>query len=38
MSEFKFPTEQVDLPSKGLIYPSDSPLRSGKSRNEVHDC
>ena len=30
MSEYKFPTEMVDLPSKGLIYPSDSPLRSGK--------
>ena len=30
MSEYKFPTETVDLPSKGLIYPSDSPLRSGK--------
>ena len=30
MSEYKFPTETVDLPSKGLIYPPDSPLRSGK--------
>ena len=30
MSEYKFPTETVELPSKGLIYPSDSPLRSGK--------
>jgi len=30
MSEFKFPTEQVELPSKGLVYPPDSPLRSGK--------
>ena len=29
MSEFKLPTETVDLPSKGLLYPSDSPLRSG---------
>jgi hypothetical protein len=29
MAEFKFPTEQVELPSKGLIYPEDSPLRSG---------
>ena len=26
----KFPTEMVELPSKGLIYPEDSPLRSGK--------
>ena len=31
MSEFKFPTEVVDLPSKGLIYPEDHPLRSGKA-------
>ena len=30
MSEFKFPTEEVDLPSKGLIYPKDHPLSSGK--------
>jgi len=30
MSEYKFPTETAELPSKGLIYPSDSPLRSGK--------
>jgi len=28
--EFKFPTEVVDLPSKGLVYPKDSPLSSGK--------
>ena len=25
----KFPTEVVDLPSKGKLYPSDSPLASG---------
>lgn len=25
-----FPTETVELPSKGLIYPEDHPLRSGK--------
>ena len=30
MSEFKFPTEVVELPSKGLVYPSDHYLRSGK--------
>tara|TARA_R110002051_G_scaffold239817_1_gene300445 strand:+ start:66 stop:794 length:729 start_codon:yes stop_codon:yes gene_type:complete len=32
MSEekFKFPTELVDLPSKGKIYPKDHPLSSGK--------
>lgn len=29
-NQSKFPTEIVDLPSKGLIYPEDSPLRSGK--------
>jgi hypothetical protein len=26
----KFPTEIVELPSKGLLYPADSPLSSGK--------
>lgn len=26
----KFPSEVVDLPSKGLLYPKDSPLSSGK--------
>ena len=25
----KFPTEMVELPSKGLLYPKDSPLASG---------
>ena len=30
MSEFKFPTEQVELPSKGILYPETSPLSSGK--------
>ena len=30
MSEFKFPTEEVDLPSKGIIYPESNPLSSGK--------
>ena len=29
MSELKFPTEEVELPSKGLIYPKDNPLRRG---------
>ena len=28
-SKFKLPTETVDLPSKGLLYPADSPLASG---------
>jgi hypothetical protein len=30
MNETKFPTEIVELPSQGLIYPVDHPLRSGK--------
>ena len=30
VSDYKFPTEIVDLPSKGLIYPKDSSLSSGK--------
>jgi hypothetical protein len=30
VSDYKFPTEIVDLPSKGLIYPKDNPLSSGK--------
>ncbi len=30
MAEVKFPTEVVDLPSKGLLYPEGSPLSSGK--------
>ena len=29
-SQFKLPTETVELPSKGLLYPEDSPLSSGK--------
>jgi hypothetical protein len=28
--KFKLPTETVDLPSQGLLYPEDSPLASGK--------
>tara|TARA_Y100001972_G_C7667481_1_gene338016 strand:- start:10749 stop:11480 length:732 start_codon:yes stop_codon:yes gene_type:complete len=30
MAEFKLPTETIELPSKGLIYPKDNPLSSGK--------
>ena len=30
MAEFKFPTEEIELPSKGLLYPKDNPLSSGK--------
>jgi len=29
MEELKLPTEQVELPSKGLVYPKDNPLSSG---------
>lgn len=29
-NKFKFPTEVVELPSKGLVYPKDNPLSSGK--------
>ena len=28
-SKFNLPTETVELPSKGLLYPEDSPLNSG---------
>jgi hypothetical protein len=27
---YNFPTEEIELPSKGLVYPSDNPLSSGK--------
>ena len=30
MTDFKFPTETVEIPSKGLVYPKDNPLSSGK--------
>ncbi len=30
MSDFKFPTEMVDLPSKGIVYSKENPLSSGK--------
>ena len=30
MAELKFPSEIVDLPSQGLLYPEDNPLSSGK--------
>lgn len=29
-SQFELPTEKVELPSKGLLYPEDSPLASGE--------
>ena len=28
--KLKFPTEEFDLPSKGLLYPKDNPLSAGK--------
>ena len=28
--KFEFPTEIVELPSKGLLYPKNNPLSSGK--------
>ena len=28
--KFKFPTEMVELPSKGILYPEDNPLAEGK--------
>lgn len=30
MNEMKFPTEMIELPSKGLVYPESNPLFSGK--------
>jgi len=30
VSDYKFPTEIIELPSKGLIYANDNPLSSGK--------
>jgi len=30
MAEFKIPTETVTLPSKGLLYPKESPLAKGE--------
>ena len=30
VSDYKFPTEIIELPSRGLIYPKDNPLSSGK--------
>ena len=29
MSEFKTPTEEIKLPSKGLVYPAENPLSKG---------
>ena len=29
MSKFSLPTESVELPSKGLLYPESSPLKKG---------
>ena len=29
-NKFKLPTETVELPSKGILYPKESPLAQGK--------
>ena len=29
MAEFNSPTETIELPSKGILYPSDNPLSKG---------
>lgn len=29
-TSYNFPTEEVELPSKGLVYPKDNPLSEGK--------
>ncbi len=29
-NKFKTPTEIIELPSQGLVYPESSPLSSGK--------
>ena len=29
-TQYDFPTEEINLPSKGLIYPDSNPLSSGK--------
>lgn len=29
-NKFEFPTEEIELPSKGLLYPEGHPLKSGK--------
>ena len=29
-TEFQFPTEVIDLPTKGVCYDKNSPLREGK--------
>ena len=30
LRDYKFPTEIIELPSKGFVYPKDNPLSSGK--------
>ena len=37
MSEHKFPTEVIDLPSRGKVYPKDSPLADGKIEIKMSD-
>ena len=37
MSEHKFPTEVIDLPSQGKVYSKDSPLTDGKVELKFYD-
>ena len=36
-NKFDFPTEVVDLPSKGLVYPEGHPLRKGNIEIKYED-
>ena len=37
MAEQKFPSEVIDLPSEGKLYPEGHPLKDGKNRNKIYD-
>ena len=36
-NQYDFPTEVLDLPSKGLLYPKENPLSSGRI-DKIYDC
>ena len=38
MSNFTLPTEIVELPSKGLLYPEENILSSGKIEMKYNLC
>ena len=38
MIKIEFPTEIIDLPSKGLVYPEGHPSQKGKCGNQIYDC